>query len=75
MSNTWPILIDATRIECRSALDRSHFLLTVHSHNNPSVDIRFPMDAAHIVLEQIQNMIAVGKTDPLKPKPGDPSAH
>lgn len=69
------MIIDATRIECRAARDRSHFLLTVHSRDNPSVDIRFPMDAAEMVLEQIQNMIAVGKTDPVAPKRGNSSAH
>jgi hypothetical protein len=33
------------------------------------------MEAAETVLAQLQNMIAVGKTDPTKPKLGDPSAH
>jgi hypothetical protein len=68
-------IINATRIVCAAARDRSHFLLTVHSHNSPSLDIRFPMEAAETVLAQLQNMIAVGKTDPTKPKLGDPSAH
>ena len=75
MSDVWPLIIEASRIECRAARDRSHFLLTVHSQNNPSVDIRFPMGTAQTVLDQIQNMVAVGKTDPQRSKPGDPSAH
>lgn len=68
-------IINATRIVCAAARDRSHFLLTVHSHNSPSIDIRFPLSFAPDLVEQLQNMIAVGRTDPNRPKGGDPSAH
>ena len=60
MPDTWPLLIDATRIEYRVASDRSNYLLTVHSLGNPSVDIRLPIAAGADLLEQIQNMVATG---------------
>ena len=64
MDDTWPMLIKASGIECRIALDGSHFLLTVHSQGNPSVDIGFPAETLSAVLEQLQNMAAVAARPP-----------
>ena len=67
MSNAWPHLIDATRIEYMAAKDRSGFLLTVHSQGNPSVRIRLPLSYGSELLTQIENMVRTAE------KPFDPN--
>ena len=75
MAGTFPLLIDAARIFCRIARDKSHFLLTVESQGNPSIDIRFPLSAGTILLTQIQNMIDSAATAPNRKPRRDPTAH
>jgi len=75
MADTWPHLIDATRMECRVSRDRSNYLLTFHSAQNPSVDIRFPIDFGPTLLEQIENMVRIGATAPNRTQNKDPKAN
>jgi hypothetical protein len=75
MAATFPLLIDASRIFCRVARDKSHFLLTVESQGNPSIDIRFPISAGQTLLTQIRNMVDSATTEPPRKPRRDPSAH
>ena len=75
MAGTFPLLIDASRIVCRVSRYRSHFLLTIHSQGNPSIDIRFPISSGEILLTQIQNMVDTAATAPDSKPRTDPSAH
>ena len=74
-SQTWPLLIDATRLKFRVAKDRTNFLLTVESQGNPSVDIRFPLSYGPQLVEQLQNIwrLLVQPYDPKPPR--DPKAN
>lgn len=60
MSEAWPLLIDATRIEFRAAVDRSNFLLTVHSEGHPPIDIRLPVAFGPELLNELQMLIQRG---------------
>jgi hypothetical protein len=75
MAGTFPLLIDASKIVCRVARDRSNFLLTIHSRGNPSIDIRFPIGSGRILLAQIQNMVDTAATAPDRKPRTDPTAH
>ena len=74
-AQTWPLLIDATRLKFLVAKDRTNFLLTVESQDNPSVDIRFPLSYGPQLLAQLQNMLETAG-QPYDPKPPrDPKAN
>ncbi len=75
MSDAWPLIIDPTRMECRVARDKSHYLVTFHSAGHPSVDIRFPIDYGPTLLSQIENMVRTGEVAPNRKPRNDPKAH
>jgi hypothetical protein len=72
---TWPLMIDASRMIFRVAKSRSDFLLTVQSQGNPSVDIRFPLSYGPELAKQLLNMLQTAG-QPYNPKPPrDPKAN
>ena len=70
MDEAWPLVINATRMYFQAARDRSHFLLTVESRSNPSVDIRLPIEFASELESQLRNLLARAGGEPLA-GPGD----